>query len=42
VCEALLAPDRVENQLLEPSSLGHLRRRVDQLIDANLRYTFGQ
>ncbi len=32
----------VEDQLPEPSSLGHLRRRVNQLINANLRYTFGQ
>ena len=26
----------------DPSALGHLRRRLNELINANLRYTFGQ
>ncbi|MEU4820153.1 hypothetical protein AB0G03_31370 [Micromonospora aurantiaca] len=26
----------------DPSLLGHLRRRLNELINANLRYTFGQ
>ncbi|MFC0507647.1 hypothetical protein [Micromonospora costi] len=29
-------------ELPEPSLLGHLRKRLNQLINANLRYTFGQ
>ena len=28
--------------LPEPSLLGHMRKRLNQLINANLRYTFGQ
>lgn len=28
--------------LPDPSLLGHLRKRLNQLINANLRYTFGQ
>jgi hypothetical protein len=28
--------------LAEPSLLGHMRKRLNQLINANLRYTFGQ
>jgi hypothetical protein len=26
----------------DPSLLGHLRKRINELINANLRYTFGQ
>ncbi|WBB65203.1 hypothetical protein [Micromonospora sp. WMMD812] len=32
----------LEEPLPEPSLLGHLRKRINQLINANLRYTFGQ
>ncbi|MGN9803248.1 hypothetical protein [Micromonospora sp. L32] len=28
--------------LPEPALLGHMRKRLNQLINANLRYTFGQ
>jgi hypothetical protein len=32
----------VEEPLPDPSLLGHLRKRLNELINANLRYTFGQ
>lgn len=32
----------VEESLPEPALLGHMRKRLNQLINANLRYTFGQ
>ncbi|MEE3920873.1 hypothetical protein V2I01_29940 [Micromonospora sp. BRA006-A] len=32
----------VAEPLPDPSLLGHLRKRLNQLINANLRYTFGQ
>ena len=32
----------VEEPLPDPSLLGHLRKRINELINANLRYTFGQ
>lgn len=32
----------VEEPLPDPSQLGHLRKRLNQLINANLRSTFGQ
>jgi hypothetical protein len=32
----------VADTLPEPSLLGHMRMRLNQLINANLRYTFGQ
>ncbi len=32
----------VEEPLPDPPLLGHLRKRLNQLINANLRYTFGQ
>ena len=32
----------VAEPLPGPSLLGHLRKRLNQLINANLRYTFGQ
>jgi hypothetical protein len=31
----------VGEPLLGPSLLGHIRKRLDELINANLRYTFG-
>jgi hypothetical protein len=53
VFEALVAPDRDascpwllllddEQRPSSPALLGHLRERLNQLINANLRYTFGQ
>ena len=33
---------RVDEPLPDPSTIGHLRKRLNQLINANLRYTFGQ
>jgi hypothetical protein len=32
----------VEKSLPDPALLGHLRKRLNELINANLRYTFGQ
>jgi hypothetical protein len=32
----------VEEPLPDPSLLGHLRKRLNELINANLRYTFDQ
>lgn len=32
----------VDEPVPEPALLGHLRKRLNQLINANLRYTFGQ
>ncbi|MEW9267656.1 hypothetical protein AB1207_23185 [Kineococcus endophyticus] len=32
----------VDGELPEPPLLGHLRKRLNQLVNANLRYTFGQ
>lgn len=32
----------VEEPMPDPSLLGHLRKRLNELINANLRYTFGQ
>jgi hypothetical protein len=32
----------VEPPVPDPALTGHLRKRVNQLINANLRYTFGQ
>ena len=32
----------VDEPMPAASSLGHFRYRIDQLINANLRYTFGQ
>jgi hypothetical protein len=32
----------VADTLPDSSSLGHMRKRLNQLINANLRYTFGQ
>jgi hypothetical protein len=32
----------VAEPLLDASLLGHLRKRLNELINANLRYTFGQ
>ncbi len=32
----------VAEPLPDPSLLGHLRKRLNELINANLRYTFGQ
>ncbi|GIE97136.1 hypothetical protein Ari01nite_46010 [Paractinoplanes rishiriensis] len=32
----------VEEPLPDPALLGHLRKRLNELINANLRYTFGQ
>jgi hypothetical protein len=32
----------VEEPLPDPPLLGHLRKRLNELINANLRYTFGQ
>ncbi|GGK99500.1 hypothetical protein [Mangrovihabitans endophyticus] len=32
----------VEEPIPDPSLLGHLRKRLNELINANLRYTFGQ
>ena len=32
----------LEEPLPEPSPIGHMRKRLNQLINANLRYTFGQ
>jgi len=32
----------VQEPLPDPSLLGHLRKRLNELINANLRYTFGQ
>ncbi|MFI7601410.1 hypothetical protein [Actinoplanes sp. NPDC049681] len=32
----------VEESMPDPSLLGHLRKRLNELINANLRYTFGQ
>ena len=32
----------VNEPLPDPSLLGHLRKRLNELINANLRYTFGQ
>jgi hypothetical protein len=32
----------VEEPLPDPSLLGHMRKRLNELINANLRYTFGQ
>lgn len=32
----------VEEPLPDASLVGHLRRRINELINANLRYTFGQ
>ena len=32
----------VAEPLPDPSLLGHMRKRLNELINANLRYTFGQ
>ncbi len=32
----------VAEPMPDPSLLGHLRKRLNELINANLRYTFGQ
>jgi hypothetical protein len=32
----------VQEPMPDPSLLGHLRKRLNELINANLRYTFGQ
>lgn len=32
----------VEEPMPDPSLLGHLRKRLNELINSNLRYTFGQ
>ena len=32
----------VTQPLPDPSLLGHLRKRLNELINANMRYTFGQ
>jgi hypothetical protein len=32
----------VDEPMPDPSLLGHLRKRLNELINANLRYTFGQ
>ncbi|MFI9638668.1 hypothetical protein ACIG87_01180 [Micromonospora sp. NPDC051925] len=32
----------VADPLPDPSLLGHLRKRLNELVNANLRYTFGQ
>lgn len=32
----------VDEQPLDASLLGHMRRRISELINANLRFTFGQ
>jgi hypothetical protein len=32
----------VASELPDPSLLGHMRKRLNELINANLRYTFGQ
>lgn len=32
----------VEGEAPEPTLLGHMRKRLNQLINANLRYSFGQ
>lgn len=32
----------VEPPVPDPALIGHLRKRLNQLINANLRYTFGQ
>lgn len=32
----------VEEPSPDPSAVGHMRKRLNQLINANLRYTFGQ
>jgi hypothetical protein len=31
----------VDEPLPDPSTLGHMRKRINELINANLRYTFG-
>jgi len=32
----------VDQPIPDDALIGHLRKRVNQLINANLRYTFGQ
>ncbi|GIH16679.1 hypothetical protein [Rugosimonospora africana] len=32
----------LEDPMPEPSLIGHMRKRLNQLINANLRFTFGQ
>ena len=38
----LRADLRVDEPVPDDALIGHLRRRLNQLINANLRYTFGQ
>jgi hypothetical protein len=32
----------VDEPMPDPSQLGHFRKRINELINANLRYSFGQ